>query len=219
MGLFFLAGVVTAGAVWINFTALKKGKLSVIQPIMGLEVPLVVLIGYFFLAEQLSMVQYAAIALITISLIMVAYTKRTEKFTVENGVLWGVVGAVGIALMDVFKGGLSQLTHPLFALWAINAVWFVISLFILASQGALNNLFSGFKRHPKIVVWQSVLDNIAWIAFGFAVLYAPISIVLAISENFILLSVLLGVFVNKERLVWWQVIGIVLAMIGILLLV
>ncbi len=214
-GLFVIGALVMTIGVWINFTSLKKGKLSVIQPVLGLELVFVALIGFFFLSEQLSTQQYVAVAVITLATILVSYTHSGERFSLENGVLWGLCGAVFIAFMDVIKGGLSQLTHPLFALFVLNALWCFLSLLVVLFRGEFSSLRAGVWAHPRLVFWQSALDNVAWIAFGFAVLYIPITVALAISENFILLSVILGIVLNKERLRWWQVIGVALSMVGL----
>ena len=56
-----------------------------------------------------------------------------------------------------------------------------------------------------------VLDNTAWIAFAFAMTFSNIGIVVALTESYIVIAVLLGVFVNKEYLRMHQKIGVAIA--------
>lgn len=63
-----------------------------------------------------------------------------------------------------------------------------------------------------------ILDNVAWTAYGFAMIYIPIAIATTISESYVALSVMLGIFVNREKIEKHQIIGIVLAILGVILL-
>jgi drug/metabolite transporter (DMT)-like permease len=56
-----------------------------------------------------------------------------------------------------------------------------------------------------------IFDNIAWIAFAFAMTLSPIGITTALSESYIIIAVLLGIFVSKEKLEQHQKIGLVVA--------
>ncbi|MSS75081.1 hypothetical protein EXS73_02625 [Candidatus Pacearchaeota archaeon] len=57
-----------------------------------------------------------------------------------------------------------------------------------------------------------ILDNAAWIAFAYAMVLTPIGIVVALSESYILIGVLLGICVNKEHLQLHQKFGLILAL-------
>ena len=58
---------------------------------------------------------------------------------------------------------------------------------------------------------MSVSDKTAWVAFAFAMTLAPIGIVVALSESYIIIAVLLGLAINRERLAAHQKVGLVTA--------
>lgn len=74
------------------------------------------------------------------------------------------------------------------------------------------------KANPGPIIGQSILDNTAWVAFAFATIFIPISIATTISESYIALAVFLGIFINREKLRPHQMIGVVLALVGVIAL-
>ena len=79
-------------------------------------------------------------------------------------------------------------------------------------------MISDFKSNFKLVFTMSVADNLAWIAFVFAMSLAPIGIVVALSESYIIISVMLGLVVSGEKLQLHQKIGLVFALVGAIIL-
>ena len=49
----------------------------------------------------------------------------------------------------------------------------------------------------------------AWIAFAYATVFVPIAIAVSISQCFIIITVLLGIFVSHEKLMSHQKVGVV----------
>ncbi len=49
-------------------------------------------------------------------------------------------------------------------------------------------------------------------------LFVPIVVALVLSEVYIIVAALLGVFVNKEKLRLHQVVGIIIAIVGVITL-
>ena len=65
---------------------------------------------------------------------------------------------------------------------------------------------------------MSLLDKIAWVAFAFAMSLAPIGIIVALSESYIIIAVILGLTINKEKIKFHQKIGLVMAIISAIVL-
>jgi drug/metabolite transporter (DMT)-like permease len=59
---------------------------------------------------------------------------------------------------------------------------------------------------------------VAWVSFAKATTFIPIAIATTISESYIALAVLLGLFVNREKLRTHQILGITLATFGVIIL-
>ena len=61
-------------------------------------------------------------------------------------------------------------------------------------------------------------DDLAWIMFSYATLYIPIAIATSISEVYIALAVFLGFYINKEKLKYHQIVGLLIAVVSIIIL-
>lgn len=65
---------------------------------------------------------------------------------------------------------------------------------------------------------MSISDNIAWIGYAFAMTLIPIAIATGLSESSCIVAVLLGIFINKERLQTHQKVGLVIALTSAMVL-
>ncbi len=204
------------------FDALKRGKIAIIEPIMGIELPITIGLSVFFAKESLSVAQIFFISMVFFGSVLAMTIHKAHlhyhRRIFEKGVILAGVGAISMALTNFLIGVSSQTISPLMTIWFAH---FFLTMFCGAYiffQGEFLKLFSDFKKHTKIILGQSFFDNIAWIAFAFATTKISISIATTISEGYIALSVLLGLFVNRERLKIHQKIGVTLTIGGILAL-
>jgi uncharacterized membrane protein len=113
---------------------------------------------------------------------------------------------------------LSQHTKPLAAIWGIDAALTVICLCWMVMRGQMRATFRLARQHWQPVILQGLFDNIAWVAFAYAVTAIPISITIAITESYIALAALLGITINKERLQRHQYVGIAITLIAVIIL-
>ena len=217
--LLFIAGIVSLLASIFDFEALREGKISIIEPIIGLELPLTVFLSVTLGREGLTLPQVLSILLVFFGVALVVTTHaRYRKAMFEKGVIFGFVGALGIALSSFLVGISSKAISPLMTIWFVHSlIALACGLFLLA-QGRLRSLFVDLRHHGKLIIGQSVLDNGAWVAFAFATSLIPISIANTISGSYVALAVLLGLFVSKERLRFHQAVGLAMAIVGILAL-
>ena len=56
------------------------------------------------------------------------------------------------------------------------------------------------------------------VAFAFSTTYIPVVVSLSLSEGYIILTTLLGIFINRERFKLYQYIGMVIAIVGVIIL-
>lgn len=220
--LLLLLSVVSIIFVLFYFLALKQGKIAVVDPIAGLELPLTVGLSVVLAGEHISLFQAVLIALTFLGIIFaIAKEKKhldIRRWVVEKGAIMAGVGAVGMALTNFLTGITSQQISPLMTIWFTHTLFMVVAGTYLFFNGEFKNIAEDLKKNSRIIFFQSVLDNIGWIAFAFAMTYISISIATTISESYIALSALLGVFLNKEKLKKHQFFGIVLIILSILLL-
>lgn len=220
--LLILLSIVSIIFILFYLLALKQGKIAVVDPLTGLELPLTVGLSVVLAGEHLSLFQSALIALTFFGIIFaVAKEKKhldVRRWIVEKGAVLAGIGAIGMALTNFLTGISSQQISPLLTIWFTHTFFVIVTGVYLIFSGEFKNLINDLRKNSKIIFIQSVLDNIGWTAYAFAMTYISISIATTISESFIALSVLLGVFINKEKLQRHQFFGIVLVVVSILIL-
>ncbi|KKT01275.1 MAG: EamA-like protein family transporter [Candidatus Nomurabacteria bacterium GW2011_GWA2_43_15] len=220
--LLILLSVVSVIFVLFYLSALKQGKIAVVDPITGLELPLTVGLSVVLAGEHLSLFQ-AILVVLTFFGIIFAVAKEKKhlnirRLVIEKGAILAGIGAVGMALTNFLTGVSSQQTSPLLTIWFTHIFFVIVTSVYLIFSGGFKNIIQDIKKNSNIIFFQSVLDNIGWIAFAFAMTYISISVATTISESFIVLSVLLGVFISKEKLKRHQFFGIILVIVSILAL-
>ncbi len=160
--------------------------------------------------------QLVFIVLLIVSLILVS-TKRigfNKRILFERGVYVALAAALVMGIANFFIGLGSREIDPVTFKWGMDLFLMVGSFVFILKKGKLKDLGKTIKENKKILTFMSLFDNAAWLAFGFSMVLAPISIAVAISESYIIIAVLLGFFVNKEKLLKHQIIGIILALIS-----
>ena len=138
------------------------------------------------------------------------------RSTIEKGIFLALGAAIGLALTNFLVGFSSRQISPLMVIWFAQTMLFIISTIYLIYTKQFHTMFLDLRYHLKSTLGQGVLYNLGWIAFAFATTILATSIVTAVSESYIILGVILGIFVNREKLRLHQFIGIILVIIGIL---
>lgn len=217
-----LAGIFIFIASLFWFKALKIGKLAIIEPVASLELPLTVLVAAFLGHELLGLSSYVLIVIVFIGIFLSVTAGRhvfINAFSkMEAGTWLAFGGAIAMALTNFTIGYASQQTSPLMSIWATGFVVFIACIFYYIFTGGFGNMIKRAKSNSGTVLAEVIFDNTAWIAYAFAVVYIPIAVVIAITESYIILAVILGVVINRERLKHHQYFGVILAIAGVLLL-
>jgi drug/metabolite transporter (DMT)-like permease len=212
-------GVVTA---LFSLEAYRKGKLAVIEPIMGLELPVTILLAVFFWSERLTFRELLPMGVVFMGLLMTVTRNRPfahlEKKTIEKGALLGLAAAIGLGTTNFLTGVASQVTSPLLAIWFGRAIFTLGFGAYLLAKGRMKASFRAMREHAGLVFGLSTLYLIAFMSYATATTLISISVATTISESYIVLAALLGVFVNKEKLARHQAIGAAIAVAGVLTL-
>lgn len=215
-------GVIIFFAAIFDFEALKQGKLAVIEPVLGMELPITVVLSIVLWAEQPSLLQYLLIASAFFGIILTITTHHTHlhyhKRIFEKGVLFAALGSIVMGLVNFMVGVSSQETSPLIAIWFTNLIFTLCCFIYMAVRADFRGVIRDFTKNLKITLTTSIFDNAAWIFFAFAASMIPISIATTISESYIAFVVLLGLLINKEKIRWHQFVGITIATASIIIL-
>ena len=215
-----IASIVLLFAAILDFEALKKGKLSVVEPIYSLEIPIASILAYFLINEAVSTYQIRLIILLVAGLFLVSFktTHFSKSNWFEKGVILVLLGTIFMGTANFFFGLGARIYNPISINWFVSLFLVLISFFYLLSKNKIKKMFKDIKKNKEFIFKMCVLDNAAWIAFAFALVLTPIAIATALSESYIVIAVLLGTYVNKEPLHKHQKIGLVLAIISAVLL-
>ncbi|MFA5358335.1 MAG: DMT family transporter [Patescibacteria group bacterium] len=215
-----LLSVVLTFAALFDFEALKQGKLAVIEPLMGLELPLTVALGAVLIGEKLTVIQALLILVVFLGIVMAATVHHTYLFyhrrLLEKGVIFAGLGAITMALSNFLTGVGSRKTSAFMSMWFVDVFLMLVCLVYLIYRRELKDCFVKLSRNTKVVLGQCFFDNIAWVAYAWSMVLIPIGVATAISESYIVLTVMLGIFVNHERLKNHQILGAVMAAIGVI---
>lgn len=219
LGILAILSVITYAYAITIFEAFREGKLSIVESVVGLELPLTVLLAVLFGGERLSGTSLTLFVIVSIG-IMLAVTRSTShlltRHIVERGALLALAAAALSALTNFSVGTASQHLSPLLVIWFTHAVVLIPAIGYIASEGRLSNFVRSLKRHPETYLPMALFDNAAWIGFAYAAAFAPLSLVATISESYILLAALLGHFLNHERLRPHQIAGALIALGGVI---
>ena len=220
--LLFTSGSIMFLAAILMFEAYRLGKLAIVEPIFGVELPLTVLLGVFLAHERLSFLQASLILVIFIG-ILLAITSHHSKLQYhrrifEKGVPVAILGMLAMALTNYFVGRASQESSAVLTIWFVNVVDVILAFIYMATRTKIKGLVNDLIKYPAVVISQGIVDNIAWLFFALAMTLIPISIAVTISESYIILSVILGIFINKEKLRPHQLAGLPLAILGVIIL-
>lgn len=204
------------------FKAFKVGKLSVVESVIALELPIAVSMAFLFLGEKLGGLQIFLFIIICLGVLLASVKDvkhlHYHKHFVEPGVWLAIIATFLAAGTNIFISSSAQTISPLVTLWYQHAfLVFVLGIY-MTYKFAWKEYFLDIKTHPHLIFGQGIFDNIAWLAFVFAVVYTPTSLVLTISEGYIILAGLLGHFLNKEKLKNHQILGALIAIPAVILL-
>ncbi|MBI2632714.1 DMT family transporter [Candidatus Pacearchaeota archaeon] len=207
-------------AALFEFESLKRGKISVVEPLWSLEVPVSALAAFFILKEIPSTLQIILIITLLVGLVLVSLRSYhlEKKIWLEKAVIIGAFSAIIMGLANFLVGVGARETNALIINWFLSTFLALACFIYLISKKNLRKTFKDVIKNKKLLFSMCTLDNIAWVAFAFSMTLAPIALAVALSESYIIIAVLLGLFVNKEYLRKHQKIGLIIAIISAILL-
>lgn len=217
-----LTGVVIFFAALFDFEGLRCGKIAIIEPVLGIELPVTIALAMIFLNERPSLVQLLLMLATFLGIVLAITVHHTHlhyhKRIFEKGIILAGLGAITMGLVNFLVGVSSQKISPLMTIWFTNTLFTALCVVYMVFRGELKEIIASIRRSPKVFATVIALDNAAWIFYAFAASLIPISVATTISESYIALTVLLGIFVSREKLKYHQIVGIVMAILSVIIL-
>lgn len=208
--------VVLLLAALFDFEALRIGKLAIVEPIWSFEVPVAALLAFFILGERVTAFQTFLIAALLVGLALVSLKKKfhLKHLLLERGTLLALLGAVFMGTANFFMGWGARVSDPIMANFVTDVFIAAVTGLILLKCGRVREIIRDMNSNRSVLLQMSVADKTAWVAFAFAMTLAPIGIAVALSESYIIIAVLLGLAVNRERIAGHQKVGLVTAIVA-----
>lgn len=215
-----IASFVLFIAALLDFEALKKGKLAIVDSVFALEVPVSVILAFTIIKEKIGLLELSLIVLIVagLTLISIKSYHLSRRAWIEKGVFLGILGSIFMGASNFFVGFASRITNPLLTNWFINVFIFLMCTIYLIFNKKIKKLYNDVKKNRNLMLNISTFDNAAWVSFAFAASLAPIAIVVALSESYIALAALLGLMINKEKLMKHQKFGLIISLLSAIIL-
>jgi len=209
----------TVAAVF-NLEGYKKGKLSVLEPLLSFEIISASLLAFFVLGDKISWTQGVMIGTLMIGLMLVSFRERfhLKTFFVEKGVFIFLVGGILMGFADFLLGWGARVTDPILANFVLNITMVIVSGIFMVARGRAGRLFKDIASNRALILTMSVSDNLAWVAYAVAMTLVPIAVATGLSESSTIIAVLLGLFINKERLQRHQKVGLFIALGSVVIL-
>lgn len=210
-----VASIVLLLAAVLDFEALRVGKLSIVEPTWSLEIPAAALLALFILGETINLNQIILIAILVVSLVLVSFKggKISKRVFLEKGFFFAVAGALIMGGANFFMGYGARVTDPIVINFVTDTFIMIVTGLMLISRGRLMATFKDFGRNMSVIMPMSIADKAAWVAFTFSMVLAPIAVAVALSESYIIVAVLFGLFLNKEKLKKHQWVGLIFAIV------
>ncbi len=215
LALLLIASLVLLIAALLDFEALKEGKIAVAEPIFVLEVPVAALLAFFIINEGVSLLQTLLIGGLIVGLVLVSLRNShfKRKRWLEKGAVLAFIGSLFMGATNFMFGIAARQTSALMVVWFTSLFLAVACIAYLAWKSKLHKLSLDGHKAPLLLLALCIFDNSAWIAFTYATVLTPIAIAVSISQCFIIITVLLGLFVSKEKLLNHQKVGLVIAVV------
>lgn len=204
-------GIITLVVALVNFQAYKVGKISVVEPILEFELPITIILSLLILKEGISSQQiflslslFAGIALISLK----KFSLLSRKTLLEKGVVLACATAVGMAFVNFYTAVAARSVSPLLAIWSSWVIFGgACGIYLFFTKG-LSGIFKDMKNYKQIIFAEGFFDTIAWTLFAVALVNMPLGLATAISESYPVIGVLLGIFINKEKILSHQMLGV-----------
>lgn len=205
------------------YKAYERGKLSVVEVVMIIELPFTILLGVFFFQERLTLIQIILVALILAGVMLVSQGRQgiLRKLMwaatgrgrlIEKGALLAAAAALLSALYNFLIAMNAREVAPVMAIWFPWVMGLILLLgYIFYDRGAKKFIADGLK-HKKLILSGAMIETAAWVFFAFALTKKELSVTTAITESYPALALFLGVKFNNEKITGLQYSGAMLAL-------
>ncbi len=200
----------------LDFDALRVGKMSVIEPIYAMEVIVAIALATLVVGELITLPQFLLVLGVILGVILVSNKKFTGMHVrlLEKGIFAAVLAAVGMGASNFLFGYAAREMDALIITWFTSVFMTIVTLVYILVVQRSHSIGRDWRHNKWLILGVGFFDVIAWVGYASSTLYLPIGLATGLTEAYIALAVLLGIFFNKEKLRFHQKIGLILSIVA-----
>ena len=204
---------------FLYLKAYEQSDLTLTSSLTSISPIFVAVFGYVVLKQSISWLGIIIILLIILGVILVSVSFSGLKITIIDSVKikWGLFGLLGCVLMDSLSSYMSVTSTPITYLMALipSEIFFLALLVFFKKEKITINLKSGKKLWPTI--WGTTFIAVGTIFSFNSYAIGKAAYVSAVLSTSIVISLILGLTLLKEKLRIQQLIGVVIIFVGVIL--
>lgn len=219
LGLGAVSGLPTSIAYVGFFTAIGRGRMSIVVPISAAVTALMPAIVGIAEGNVLSTVALAGILCAFVAIPLVAY--ETDDGVQAAGDDWPAARQVLVAILCGAGFGIYFVcvghTHRSSGLWPTVAS-LVVAIAVLVPIAAREGVMPTVTALPRLAIAGGVALGLADVALTTALQRGPLTVASVLGNLYPLVTIGLGVTVLGERIRPWHALGILLALAGVVMI-
>lgn len=210
-------GALSIGAYVGFYKALELGPIAIVSPIASSNGAMIVVLAVIVLGESLSGMQALGIALVLIFIVLASVEPAAVRFSGGSGIRLALAATV---VFGFYLFALTTLTDDLGWLLPILLTRAVAVTLMAAFFAARPD---GEKRPLGRLILLActtagALDAVGYLMFNRGAELGEVAITSAAASSYPLIPILVGLIAYRERIAWYQLVGVGGVLIGMVVL-
>ena len=220
--IFLILSGITTGLSWLCFfKALQIGDVSKVVPIDKSSVVITIVLSFIILREPVTLFVVIGGALITIgTFILIGRAKKKEKVPISQSyILLAILAAILAALTSILaKIGIENV-NPNVATFIRTIVIIVFAWGIVIFQGTQKEIKNISKKSMLFLILSGAATGLSWLCYFAAIAIGKVSVVAPIDKFSVVITMLLGFIILKEKPTKNTVLGGIFITVGTVFLI
>jgi drug/metabolite transporter (DMT)-like permease len=210
-------GALSVGAYVGFYKALELGPIAIVSPIASANGAMIVVLAVIVLGESLTAGQAVGIALVLAFVVLASVEPAAARLTGTSGIRLALAATVVFALYLFFLTTLADELGWLLPILLTRAVAVTLlgAFFAARPDGEKRPL--GRLGLTACAV-AGALDAIGYLLFNRGAELGEVAITSAAASSYPLIPILVGLIAFRERVAWYQLIGVAGVLIGMVVL-
>lgn len=219
---FIVLSGITTGLSWLcYFKAIQIGDVSKVVPIDKSSVVMTILFSFIILGEPVTEMVILGGTLITIgTFVLIGRMNRSSDHSYSNSyIALAFLSAIFAALTAILaKIGIEQVDSNV-ATFIRTIVIIIFAWGIVFFQGTYTQLKTISKKSYSFLILSGMATGLSWLCYFAAISLGKVSIVAPIDKFSVVITMVLSVFILKEKPTKNTIVGCSIITIGTILLV